>query len=182
MKPDSKDALTGGLIIFAVMSIGLGAVFSIVRHAEKQQDELRKRQRPEVDEEIVTALLNSDTFLDALKQYKYGDGKRERVAEKLVAIVRPHLAPVAGGWMPIESAPRNKTIVLVWNGDCHLAYFEQTKYTHFTGWFILNNGDYNDGGYGHDYKMGEYDDRPSPTHWMPLPAAPQPPQAKGARE
>lgn len=76
-------------------------------------------------------------------------------------------------WQPIETAPKNKTTILVWNGDVHFAYYEQTKYTHFTGWFVLNNGDYYDGGYGRDYKMGEDADLPLPTHWMPLPAPPE---------
>lgn len=72
-------------------------------------------------------------------------------------------------WQPISTAPKDRTTVLVSDGECvALAYYEKTKYEKLTGWFVHNNGDYNDGGYGHDYKMGDSIYDKEPTHWLPI--------------
>lgn len=80
-------------------------------------------------------------------------------------------------WQPIETAPKDGTLVWVWDGrDAFTAYYKQSKYAIFTGWFVPNNGDYNDGGYGKDYKCcDEYNHQynNAPTHWMPLPELPK---------
>lgn len=39
--------------------------------------------------------------------------------------------------------------------------------------YVLNNGDYNDGGYGRDYKCGE-EDYSIPTHFYNISALPKP--------
>ena len=71
-------------------------------------------------------------------------------------------------WQPIESAPRDGTYILLLmvDGNVEKGYFQKSKYNAFHGFFIVNNGDYTDGGYGSDYKC-------EPTHWMPLPTPPQ---------
>lgn len=60
-------------------------------------------------------------------------------------------------WQPIETAPKDGTTVLVCDrlGDCSVASYWARKPTYWDG----NWGD------------GEYETRPS--HWMPLPAAPE---------
>ena len=62
-------------------------------------------------------------------------------------------------WQPIESAPRDGTVVLVWTREgCQLA-------SYFTG---------QPGGWVEKdawYRLTE-DTTGLPTHWMPLPAAP----------
>lgn len=72
-------------------------------------------------------------------------------------------------WQPIETAPKDGEILLIWIGDVDFGYCRNGK------WFVINNGDYLYGGHGRDYACGVHDSfvyRP-PTHWMPLPEAPK---------
>ena len=72
-------------------------------------------------------------------------------------------------WQPIETAPK-EVKVLVWDGeDTHFAYWVQYTAMNqsYAIWYVVNNGDYIDGGYGQDYKMGNKH-YPLPTHWKPL--------------
>ena len=60
----------------------------------------------------------------------------------------------ANGWLPIESAPRDRRPILVWTGDdCRCNYA--------VVWY--------------DEESGEWEDHAqfyAPTHWQPLPAPP----------
>lgn len=61
-------------------------------------------------------------------------------------------------WKPIETAPRDRTSVLITNGKCiHIAYYSEGAI-----WFGAS-----DDWYAFDMHDGE------PTHWMPLPKLPQ---------
>lgn len=75
-------------------------------------------------------------------------------------------------WQPIETAPRDgKPVLFFCDGDVRKGYCEDQ---HF---FIINNGDYTDGGYGQDYRCdpkNKYEwSYGMPTHWMPLPNPPK---------
>ncbi len=66
-------------------------------------------------------------------------------------------AQIVSGWQPIETAPKDGTIILgYWLGGKHDCAIHATKF--WVGrWWEPNE----------DYPQSE------PTHWMPLPAAPQ---------
>lgn len=98
-----------------------------------------------------------------------------RLADELEAALRAEAGAV--GWMPIETAPKDGTVVLTTvaalDAEVEKAYFKRGA------WYIVNNGDYTDGGYGDDYRTAS----PAPewgygipTHWMPLPDSPRPSQ------
>lgn len=61
-------------------------------------------------------------------------------------------------WIPIASAPKDGSEVLLRYGDAHgLGCYENGK------WLIFSNGDYMEGGYGKDFQV-------TPSHWFPVPA------------
>lgn len=71
-------------------------------------------------------------------------------------------------WQPIENAPKDGSTVCVYDGQWVFdAYFEQGS------WYIPNNGDYSEGGYGRDYECGteraEYNE---PKLWFNIPNPP----------
>ena len=80
-----------------------------------------------------------------------------------------------GAWLPIATAPRDGTWVLLAGGECDYDEESDAKTRPVVGqWRNYRNGrttDWHwqfawyDGGY-----YGEYE---TPTHWMPLPAPPQ---------
>ena len=70
-----------------------------------------------------------------------------------------------GEWLPIESAPRDGTRILVWvDKRSHLVYWSDNAPFEFfevdKGWVLHDCED------GHYSKSLEEDE---PTHWMPLP-------------
>lgn len=76
-----------------------------------------------------------------------------------------------GGWQPIETAPSGaKNVLFFCDGDVQKGYREDDDF------FIINNGDYIDGGCGRDYRCdpkNKYEwSYGMPTHWMPLPQPP----------
>ena len=69
---------------------------------------------------------------------------------------------MSSGWRTIESAPKDGTLVIIWNGH---AIWGSSRRLGVPG----------QGGqptYGHDWVMGANERRP--THWHPLPAPPTP--------
>lgn len=66
-----------------------------------------------------------------------------------------------GVWQPIETAPKDKEILIYKNGDQYCGYFAKNIMTDDEGWVIANFGD-----------NGEQLLVRDPTHWMPLPDAP----------
>jgi hypothetical protein len=75
-------------------------------------------------------------------------------------------------WKPIDTAPKDGTEVLLWNGNVVIGYFENGKQfdsskNHFCQWTTGRE-------YAGSYDLG-YAIIATPTHWMPLP---QPPKGK----
>lgn len=86
-------------------------------------------------------------------------------------------APVGESWLPIETAPKDGTAILVYgpellreiDGHCAVVRWQTNDNSTYPWWTIS------------DGKFGPYDLRgPSPTHWMPLPTEPS--QSKGEGE
>lgn len=100
---------------------------------------------------VTIDLIDKDYFQDLVSE-AYELGKRDGFQ-----------------WQPIETAPKDGTLVLIYiDGSPEFGYYQNSDYACFTGWYIPNNGDYYDGGYGKAYKAGdgEYN---LPTYWAPLP-------------
>ena len=72
----------------------------------------------------------------------------------------------ASGWQPIETAPRDGTIILVWvDGECIVVRWLKWCNSNDPGrWELTRTGSY-----AADGEL--YAD---PTHWQPLPPAPEP--------
>lgn len=81
---------------------------------------------------------------------------------------------MSDGWLPIESAPRDGTIVLVWTavsageirgisrsakGHADIARYSDGRSDYLGDWWDCCGGDY-------------YSTWCQPTHWQPLPAPP----------
>lgn len=85
----------------------------------------------------------------------------------------------AAAWRPIETAPKDGTSILIWDGQFieHVAWYWITKRNDCGWWAIRGHGDAvtcNDWGSKRDYAVDPEDDGVSITHWMPLPDPPQP--------
>lgn len=66
-------------------------------------------------------------------------------------------------WKPIETAPKDGTEILAWNGESvQQSWWDDTVYRQGK-WCI-----WRDAKLGHIYWLD-----PVPTHWMPLPLPPQ---------
>lgn len=69
-------------------------------------------------------------------------------------------------WQPIETVPKNKTVVLLYNNKrkyVHVAYYD--KENRKWPWVSLEPD-------GDDKEWSRYRFDYSATHWMPLPSAP----------
>lgn len=87
------------------------------------------------------------------------------------ADIEAEVARLASGWEPIESAPRNGKLFDAWcvseDGSLSVRFTDVAMREDLSGFgFLLNNGHW-------EYleREGEYPAW-TPTHWMPLPAAP----------
>lgn len=97
-------------------------------------------------------------------------------------IVHVHDAasPVAPGWQPIETAPKDGTEILAWREDCGPFMAQWNCPDELRGMTDKDRGEWEEGElfekdwFGGDSE-GSYrcDDSEAPTHWMPLPAAPE---------
>ena len=90
------------------------------------------------------------------------DGEEETfMADLRLLLSRPSL-PSGDGWRPIESAPRDKTMVAL----LHAGTMGGRPFWRYgVGWWMPL-----DGWQGWFLDVGG--DRRAPTHWMPLPSAP----------
>ena len=75
-------------------------------------------------------------------------------------------------WKPISEAPKGEVVLISVDGNVEFGIIEWGK------WYVINNGDYTDGGYGGNYRCEESNtkifDFPRysiPDGWMPLPVA-----------
>ena len=82
----------------------------------------------------------------------YGDPENERVFiydnNDAAEYIRADLVPQ---WQPIETAPKDGTVILLWNDRCELAFWNGRSW---------DDGDFHDD-LGHGF-----------THWQPLPTPP----------
>lgn len=97
-------------------------------------------------------------------------------AAYIAARIAEHFGPLyatppeseAPAWRPIETAPKDRTPVLVWmpekyaGSHIHVAVYRE-KFGTIAGRF-------------------DFDAPTSPTHWMPLPASPTEPETEGGRD
>ena len=81
------------------------------------------------------------------------------------------------GWQPIETAPKDGTVIII--------YAKQPIAGTGREWNGIHAAKWNDGaignGWGHGWRLAEYQNlgegvSGNPTHWMPLPAPPEPPE------
>jgi len=108
---------------------------SEVREALEKIKEMSKKQRPD---SFVILMHEAETIRSVTKKAL---ATLDRVIE-------------GDGWLPIESAPRDGTRILVWaGGNQFVAYYHRSR----SDWFIVANVPV------------------SATHWRPLPT---PPEAK----
>lgn len=72
-------------------------------------------------------------------------------------------------WQPIETAPRDGTPIIVWDGEIRtLTVWGKVSHVPIYGFLEVVGCDFND-----TDLMG-----PQPTHWMPLPLPPTNKEAK----
>jgi len=79
--------------------------------------------------------------------------------DRLAAMAQP---AVPQGWQPIETAPKDGTPILAW-----ICWFDGP---------CVHTGHFSSGEFWPDFRDAA---SKTPTHWMPLPAAPTPSQGKG---
>lgn len=82
------------------------------------------------------------------------------MADNFVLYTHPKAEP---GWQPIETAPKDGTNILLFNDKGNMATALWQGTGPMEGWWLR-------GGNKPDYFFNGHR---SPTHWMPLPAAPQ---------
>ena len=73
-------------------------------------------------------------------------------------------------WQPIETAPKDGTEILLYDKNVWRLYPSQEEivtYSFHVGWWLFGVW------VGHDSSGGEYGCDLTPTHWMPLPEAPE---------
>lgn len=114
--------------------------------------------------ESARELRDSGTTQDSLDWREIRDRSVPRIAAELEQAAD---ALEAGPWMPIETAPKDGTAVMLGNSGGawigRFMQFAQSGYRFDDPWRSLMLNHYHIP-YEHRYK--------APTHWMPLPAAP----------
>jgi hypothetical protein len=112
---------------------------------------------PVTDAEAQEALDKLQNCGDWLKQ-----GFTMDTAHTYFETIRSALTQAAsGGWQPIETAPNDKRII-VWSGqEMYAAHWARNPFTDDEAWIVAAWGD-----------EGDQALIKNPTHWMPLPAAP----------
>jgi hypothetical protein len=146
-----------------IRAAGLGALHTERDAAIKERDELRARlaeldrQEPVAFRERITGRLAAE-----------GDEHRDRFPMAYAPLYARPVPAIPAGWLPIETAPKDKTRVLLkWPGDrppCVGAWcsdrFAKEPAPHWSG--------------DTDRTYGLRETRKlQPTHWMPIPAAPE---------
>ena len=100
------------------------------------------------DRELIQQLRSADHMHAATKLLC------DEAADRLEA-----LASRPGGWRGIESAPRDGTRFMAYEEADEAKFYPcwwQVDFSYWEGW------------------QNVWDSEPNPTHWMPLPPAPQP--------
>jgi len=102
-------------------------------------------------------------IIEILKEYEKGCGSGEKPSdcpECLDAAVRAIEAATKDKWQPIETAPRDGTDIIVWDGDIvTITTWGKTAHVPLYGWLQVAWADPQDVDLMY----------PQPTHWMPRP-------------
>jgi len=116
---------------------------------------------------LVDAFVDTDCRCDRIV---LTEGAKENLKIKVAHALRQREEDVrAEEWLPIESAPKDGTAILVYgpdllrevDGHCAVVRWQTNEHSTIPWWTIS------------DGKFGPYDLRgPSPTHWQPLTAPP----------
>lgn len=92
---------------------------------------------------------------DASESVRYA-----KLRDDLLARITALLSENADGWMPIESAPRDRTEILAFNGEIH-----KMKWIEGDGYALFS--------YSEEVLADVDPDPEQPTHWQPLPTPPK---------
>ena len=108
---------------------------------------------------------SSESVREAIQQ------KTDEVGREMIREIHQRItsaAPTgveARAWQPIETAPRDGTRILAWDGDCIIVHWSDcsgvSALTPKMGWATRYDDDFMC--YDEEY----------PTHWMPLPPPPE---------
>lgn len=103
---------------------------------------------------------------ESYKQNRLSDETRQKFEDLVTETAAALLEPVGEGWQPIETAPKDGTLVVlgapngVWLGKYLPIYQSGFRPENLWSSMMLN----------HDHMAERYT---RPTHWMPLPASPK---------
>lgn len=135
-------------------------------YMDPRPEGLNTEKAPEsIVEKLVTPYalikeLTDDLESELMDRYRgYPEDDRRFVRDmRTVKEARAWLAQQQPGWMPIETAPMDGTHVLTWNGRwIAVSYWSAKDFYNAPAW--------------HDTRS-HINSIDQPTHWMPLPAAP----------
>ena len=124
----------------------------IIKRAEAFNDEIYKQLFNKPDEAVCNdALVTHQISDDMLGSYWL--------------LIQDLLTALKGkGWMPIESAPKDGTTYLLWDGDyIRRGSWKKDPYSDKEGWYDEH---------GDDFSTGSYYCPLTPTHFMYLPTPP----------
>ena len=126
--------------------------------------------RAQALEEALTPVIAA--FNDVLASYPGNQDKwfehKQRFFNAIVAIRALSSQPVADGWLPIESAPKDGTEFIGWDGKWPFRCSAGKKYELYP--HMDGGPTYRDVWDGHYYDSLTIE---HPTHWRPLPASPE---------
>lgn len=115
--------------------------------------------------------LADQLFLIPLPDDDVNAERVEAVSGRLRALAARLSGMAADTWQPIETAPKDGTKILVFTaiGDIEIGQWCTTEWDRYE----LHDADRNL--YTRRVDIHEFWNNNFPTHWMPLPAAPEPP-------
>jgi hypothetical protein len=99
----------------------------------------------------------------AMRHKHHWEREKDNAIEE--ALVELNTFMESNGWQDIETLkPSDGYVNFYVDGEVEQGYKEGSNC------YIINNGDYNYGGYGSDYKCEDGGVYSLPTHWQPLPS------------
>lgn len=125
-----------------------------------------RRAKAALSTNMEAALAGYRWTFDGGATWHYGADRTNPIRSELADEIQPLFAipaaPAVAGWHPIETAPKDGTIILLVGGTYHgnpfPGYWELRPFSPGRPWVSVVN----------DRRLYEH----VPTHWMPLPAAP----------
>ncbi len=126
--------------------------------------------KPELKRVDCDGVGDNNGFFE-LKVGEYPEGNEEFSAQ-VDKVINDKLNGQVDGWLPIESAPRDGTHILILcpNDRICVAFYDEKQKFIVGNWHVpvpcL-------GGFGHGSDTVIHSDEDLPTHWMPLPKPPE---------